>query len=77
MDRKKQNQMEWKNPDSWGGPKWMAVYFSKKDTRICVPKRIPWMGWTINLARTGGVVWLLIIMMLLILLPVVFASALK
>lgn len=36
----------------------MAIYFSKNDTRTWVPKRLPWMGWTLNLGRAGGVYWL-------------------
>lgn len=26
------NQAEWKNPDNWS-----TIYFSKKDSRACVP----------------------------------------
>ncbi len=52
----KDNQAEWHKGENWGGPKWGAVYFSKRDTRIIVPKRIKWMGWTVNLAHTTGVV---------------------
>lgn len=55
MDQNEINQAEWENDENWGGPQWGAVYFSKKDTRICVPKRIKWMGWTANLAHTTGV----------------------
>jgi len=58
MDREK-HQTEWENPDNWGGPPWMAVYFSKNDPRTWVPKRIPKMGWTLNLAHTSGVCWLI------------------
>ena len=49
---------EWENPDNWGGPDWMAIYFSKRDTRTWVPKRLPWMGWTLNLGTRAGVYWL-------------------
>jgi len=49
------NNEEWSNPENWGGPDWMAVYFSKKDSRTWVPKKIPAMGWTINLAQASGV----------------------
>ena len=48
-------QEEWQKDENWGGPKWGEVYFSKKDPRIIVPKRIKWMGWTTNLAHTAGV----------------------
>jgi uncharacterized membrane protein len=55
MSQKEINQAEWEKDENWGGPKWGAVYFSKKDTRICIPKRIRWMGCTVNLAHTAGV----------------------
>jgi uncharacterized membrane protein len=55
MNQKEINQAEWQKDENWGGPKWGAVYFCKNDTRICVPKRIKWMGWTVNLAHTTGV----------------------
>ncbi len=28
--------------------KWGIFYFNRKDSRILVPKRISWMGWTFN-----------------------------
>ena len=52
------NHAEWLNADNWGGPKTLAVYFSKKDTRVWVPQQKPSIGWTLNLAHTGGVLWL-------------------
>lgn len=51
------NRLEWENPMNWGGPKGLAVYFSKRDTRIWVPLRKPKFAWTVNLAHTGGVLW--------------------
>lgn len=53
------NQTEWDNPDNWSGPRWISVYFSKKDSRTFVPKQIKQMGWTINLGKAEGVYWLL------------------
>jgi|GEM_PF-689853 len=61
MDQERINRQEWSNPERWSGPDWMALYFSKKDARIWVRKRIPRMGWTLNLGRTSGVVWLIFI----------------
>lgn len=52
------NYQEWKNPDNWGGPKFLSVYFSKKDNRVWVPKAIKYTGWTLNLAHKGGILWL-------------------
>lgn len=60
MDQNEINQAEWENPDNWtDGSKWLCVYFSHKDSRIWVPKRSPWMGSTINLAKPKGVAWLI------------------
>jgi uncharacterized membrane protein len=55
MNKGATDQEEWQKDKNWGGPKWGEVYFSKKDSRIIVPKRIKWMGWTVNLAHTAGV----------------------
>jgi uncharacterized membrane protein len=52
------NQAEWENPENWSaGSNVLCVYFSRKDTRVWVPKRRPWMGWTLNVGRSGGVAW--------------------
>lgn len=51
------NEAEWNNAENWGGPLLIAVYFSKKDSRTWVPKRVPWTGWTVNLAKHAGVWW--------------------
>ena len=55
MNQGTTDQEEWQKDENWAGPKWVEVYFSKKDPRIIVPKRIKWMGWTVNLAHTAGV----------------------
>ncbi len=52
------DQAEWRNPNNWTGPKWLSVYFSKRDSRVWVPKQMTGLGWTINLGRPGGVAWL-------------------
>jgi len=31
--------------------KWGLFYFNPDDTRIIVPKRAQWMGWTLNFAN--------------------------
>lgn len=50
------NEAEWRNPINWTQRTGLAApYFSVKDTRAFVPKRVRWMGWTINLAQPGGV----------------------
>ena len=71
VDQKSINKAEWSNPDNWGGPRWMSLYFSKKDSRTWVPKQIPWMGWTLNLAKTSGVVTFLLILIGLFTIPLI------
>ncbi|MCP4650776.1 MAG: hypothetical protein GY853_11965 [PVC group bacterium] len=54
------NKAEWENPANWTkGSKLMCIYFSQKDSRTWVPKRMPWMGSTINLGKPAGVAWLM------------------
>ncbi len=53
------NEAEWKNPRNWSGPKWLSLYFSKRDSRVWVPKQIPALGWTVNLGSRKGAAWLL------------------
>jgi len=69
MEQKEINNTEWANPENWGGPRWISVYFSKNDSRTWVPKQIPWMGWTLNLAKTSGVLMFLSVLLGLCLLP--------
>lgn len=54
------NETEWENPDNWTkGSKLLCIYFSHKDSRTWVPKRIRWMGSTLNLGKPAGVAWLI------------------
>ena len=48
------NESEWNNLRNWTGPKWLSVYFSKRDLRAWVPKQIPALGWTVNLGNPRG-----------------------
>ncbi len=59
MDQGEINKSEWNNPENWSGPRWMRLYFSKRDSRTWVPKPIPAMGWTINLGKDAGAYWFL------------------
>lgn len=58
QNQKAVNAAEWNSADNWGGPKYLAVYFSKKDSRVWVPQQRPGHGWTVNLAHTGGILWM-------------------
>ena len=35
---------------------WGILYFNPDDTRIIVPKRIEWLGWTLNYAQPISVI---------------------
>ncbi len=60
MTQDKINKAEWENPANWTlGSNLLCVYFSQKDSRTWVPKRIPWMGSTLNLGKPTGVAWLI------------------
>ena len=47
------NQAEWADPANWSAG-FLGVYASARDTRVWVPKRQPWMGWTVNLGHAAG-----------------------
>ena len=51
------NQAEWSNEDNWSHSKF-GVYFSKRDTRVWVPKKFGW-GWTLNFGQPQASWWLI------------------
>ena len=42
-----------KDPNNW---KFGGIYYNKEDKRIFPPKRIAWMGWTINFANRNSII---------------------
>jgi uncharacterized membrane protein len=52
------NQAEWQDPANWSDSL-VGIYFSKRDSRVWVPKRRPAWGWTLNLAHPAGA-WTLV-----------------
>lgn len=45
----KNTQDEWqRDPSNWV---WGVFYFNRKDKRLAVPKKVEWMGITINFAH--------------------------
>jgi len=64
MDQAQTNQAEWAKPENWSSKGVLAVYFSKADTRVWVPKARPALGWTLNLAHRAGVLWLLALLLM-------------
>lgn len=60
-DPDKQTSENWrKDPNNWI---WGIFYYNKEDKRIFPPKRIPWMGWTINFANRNSVLFLGFVML--------------
>ena len=56
MSQAEINDAEWGNPDNWYAG-WLFIYVSPRDTRVWVRKRIPALGWTLNMAHRGGWLW--------------------
>lgn len=54
MTQNDKNQIEWENPNNWSSRGILGLYFSKGDSRIVVPKAMPSLGWTLNLAHPAG-----------------------
>ncbi|HEX9045573.1 MAG TPA: Ig-like domain-containing protein, partial [Verrucomicrobiae bacterium] len=69
------NQAEWASPENWTGPKWLSVYFSKRDSRVWVPKQIPAMGHTVNLGNPRGMFALFAIITAIIVLAIALPLA--
>jgi uncharacterized membrane protein len=57
MKQDRINRAEWANPNNWNGGLF-GIYFSKRDSRVWVPKRQPLLGWTINLAHPRALWWM-------------------
>lgn len=62
-----------KDPNNWI---WGMFYYNIEDKRLLPPKRIPWMGWTVNFANRNSVL-LFVFIMLLIILFSVFMTKIK
>jgi uncharacterized membrane protein len=45
-----------KDPNNWI---WGMFYYNKEDQRLMPPKRIAWMGWTINFANYKSVLFMI------------------
>ncbi|MSQ78741.1 MAG: hypothetical protein EXR21_03560 [Flavobacteriaceae bacterium] len=47
----------WHNdPNNW---KWKIFYFNKNDKRVFPPKRIKYLGWTVNFANPISIISLI------------------
>ena len=55
----KETEDNWhKDPNNWV---WGIIYYNKEDKRIFVPKKIEWMGFTVNFANPKSILALVII----------------
>ena len=54
-----------KDPKNWV---YGFFYFNKNDSRIFVPKRVPWTGRTLNFANPYSYLFLIIIILIIVLL---------
>ena len=57
------NDSEWGNPANWRGG---LFYFSRRDSRVWVPKQVPELGMTLNLGRPLGLAFLVIPFILIV-----------
>jgi uncharacterized membrane protein len=60
-----------KDPNNW---KFGSFYFNKEDERLLPPKRIAWMGWTVNFANPKSVLFFLVILGIALSIPYFFSS---
>ena len=57
-----ETKRQWhQDPNNWI---WGIFYYNKEDNRILPPKRIAWMGWTVNFANPVSVSIFLILILL-------------
>lgn len=64
----KETSERWrKDPNNWI---WGMFYFNKEDKRLLPPKRLAFMGWTVNFANRNSVLFFVI--MLLFFIMIVF-----
>lgn len=59
MSERERNARAWASPIHWIGPRWLGLYRAPDDSRVWVAQYPKALGWTVNLARPGGVAILL------------------
>ncbi len=52
--------------------KWGLFYFNTNDARVWLPKRNPWMGFTLNWAKPMAYVYIFLILVLGLCVPLFF-----
>ena len=73
MSQTEINQNEWSSAENWNGRLIPGLYFSRRDSRLWVPKRVPYLGWTLNLAHPS-VTWLITAFALLLIVAALLAG---
>ena len=71
MNQKEKNEQEWNRKENW---KWRVFYHCREDSRVWVPKKPKWCGWTLNFAHGRSYVWLLVLLSLPVLIAIVICS---
>lgn len=51
------------DPNNWI---WGMFYYNKEDKRLLPPKRIAWMGWTVNFANRNSVLLFVFVLLLIL-----------
>jgi uncharacterized membrane protein len=54
MNTNNEKLRSWNDSANWSRRGLFGLYFSKRDTRVVVPKAIPALGWTFNLGQPAG-----------------------
>jgi len=60
----KETLEKWKNDDKYWI--WGCIYYNPEDKRILPPKRLSWMGWTVNFANKTSLLLFVVVMAILI-----------
>lgn len=64
----KETKEKWHNdPNNWI---WGIFYYNKEDKRLMPPKRLAFMGWTVNFANRNSVLLFVFIMLIVVLFTV-------
>ena len=67
-----ETQERWRNdPDNWI---WGLFYYNKEDKRLLPPKRIAFMGWTVNFANPNSVLFFVIMMLFFLMIVFVITN---
>jgi uncharacterized membrane protein len=59
MTQREINEIEWLDKSNW---KWSLFYCCATDTRVWVPKKPKWCGWTLNFAKKQSYLWLFVLL---------------